>query len=77
MEKDIYGECLVDNCNGLLCEKFVAEDGKAYYYCNICGEEHWECPNCGELMNWDWLGDSELAIQDGICKNCMEDGYGK
>ena len=35
-----------------------------------------QCNNCfGYILNDD-MGNSELALQDGICKDCMQDGYG-
>lgn len=37
--------------------------------------EETKCNNCNEWVKE--LGTSELALQDNICENCMEDGYGK
>lgn len=39
--------------------------------------EKFKCENCHETYPLDMMGESELALQDKICKNCMEDGYGK
>ena len=39
--------------------------------------ELFKCENCGEYLPIEFLGDSELAMQDTICQMCMEDGYGK
>ena len=35
------------------------------------------CSNCGETVSTEDMGTSELAIQDHVCKECMEEGYGK
>lgn len=35
------------------------------------------CNNCLEIINEDDMGTTELALTDGICQNCMEEGYGK
>ena len=35
------------------------------------------CSQCGEEITKENQGESELALQDNICKYCMEDGYGK
>lgn len=34
------------------------------------------CNECGEVKLIEDLGNSELAKQDKICKECMGDGYG-
>ena len=34
------------------------------------------CKECGEVKLIEDLGNSELAKQDKICKECMGDGYG-
>ena len=34
------------------------------------------CNECGEVKLIEDLGNSELAKQDMICKECMGDGYG-
>lgn len=34
------------------------------------------CKECGEAKLIEDLGNSELAKQDMICKECMGDGYG-
>lgn len=34
------------------------------------------CKECGEIKLIEDLGNSELAKQDKICKECMGDGYG-
>ena len=34
------------------------------------------CKECGEVKLIEDLGNSELANQDMICKECMGDGYG-
>ena len=34
------------------------------------------CKECGEVKLIEDLGNSELAKQDMICKECMGDGYG-
>lgn len=40
-------------------------------------EETFECQNCHEVLPIDEKGSSELALQDGICIYCMENGYGR
>lgn len=35
------------------------------------------CSQCGEEITEENQGESELALQDNICKYCMEDGYGR
>ena len=35
------------------------------------------CKQCNCVIPIEYLGTSELAIQDNICKDCMEDGYGR
>lgn len=35
------------------------------------------CKNCECVVPIDCMGESELAIQDHVCKDCMEEGYGK
>ena len=37
--------------------------------------EETKCKNCQEWVKE--LGSSELAQQDSICQNCMEEGYGR
>ena len=34
------------------------------------------CKECGEVKLIENLGNSELAKEDKICKECMGDGYG-
>ena len=34
------------------------------------------CKECGEVKLIEDLGNSELAKEDKICKECMDDGYG-
>ena len=34
------------------------------------------CKECGEVKLIEDLGNSELAKEDMICKECMGDGYG-
>ena len=34
------------------------------------------CNECGEVKLIEDLGNSELAKEDKICKECMGDGYG-
>lgn len=34
------------------------------------------CKECGKVKLIEDLGNSELAKQDKICKECMGDGYG-
>ena len=34
------------------------------------------CKECGEVKLIEDLGNSELAKQDMICKECIGDGYG-
>lgn len=34
------------------------------------------CKECGKVKFIEDLGNSELAKQDKICKECMGDGYG-
>lgn len=36
-----------------------------------------KCSNCNRYILQDNLGISELAIQDNICEECMEEGYGE
>lgn len=36
-----------------------------------------QCSQCGEYILEDDLGSSELASQDNICQECMENGYGR
>lgn len=36
-----------------------------------------KCKQCGEWKNEDDMGDSELALEDVVCKECMENSYGK
>lgn len=38
--------------------------------------ETFVCSECGEVKQIEDLGNSELAKQDKICKECMGDGYG-
>ena len=38
--------------------------------------EKFICKECGEVKLIEDLGNSELAKQDMICKECMGDGYG-
>ena len=40
-------------------------------------DDTFECQNCHERYSEDEKGSSELALQDGICTYCMEDGYGR
>lgn len=35
------------------------------------------CSQCGEEITEENQGESELALEDNICKECMEDRYGK
>lgn len=35
-----------------------------------------ECQNCHRYIHKSELGTSELALQDNICEDCMQDGYG-
>lgn len=39
--------------------------------------DKFECQQCGEIFELDEMGGSELALNDGICKYCMSDGYGE
>lgn len=40
-------------------------------------DDYFFCSNCRELFSMDEMGNSELAMQDRICKYCMEErGYG-
>lgn len=34
------------------------------------------CSNCNRYILQDNLGISELAIQDNVCEDCIEGGYG-
>ena len=38
--------------------------------------EMFYCDNCGCWYMEDEMGTSELALQDGICEYCMQNGYG-
>ena len=41
-------------------------------------EDFFFCSNCRELFPMEEMGSSELAMQDRICKYCMEErGYGR
>lgn len=51
-------------------------------YCENTNEYHWkdDCEYCNNCQSWylkDEMSTEELALQDGICEYCMEDGYGK
>jgi hypothetical protein len=35
------------------------------------------CNNCFRYVPKDDIGTSELAMQDNICEDCIEDGYGE
>lgn len=35
------------------------------------------CKNCDCVVPIECMGESELAIQDHICRDCMEEGYGR
>ena len=35
------------------------------------------CNNCECVVPIEYMGESELAIQDHICKDCMQEGYGQ
>ena len=49
---------------------------KIFYYCPECDKEYFKCNQCGEIKEADDLGESELAMNDIICKECMKNGYG-
>lgn len=36
-----------------------------------------QCNQCGKELTEENQGESELALTDNICKDCMEDGYGE
>lgn len=36
-----------------------------------------QCNQCGKELTEEDQGESELALTDNICKDCMEDGYGE
>lgn len=38
--------------------------------------ETFTCNECGEVKPIEDLGSNELAKEDKICKECMDDGYG-
>lgn len=71
-----FGECELSGCRGHIRYDDEDEEGRRYYYCDKCGETYYECSNCGEIMTEEWMGESELALTDNICKNCMHEGYG-
>jgi hypothetical protein len=58
-----------------------------YYDVNYMNYEAWcdyeelhdmfVCNQCLEVLPSEEKGTSELALQDGICKECMQNGYGK
>lgn len=52
-------------------------DAKCYSFEEFVDNEVTQCSNCNMYILKDNLGYSELAINDNICENCMEDGYGK
>lgn len=45
--------------------------------CEIELDDYRKCEQCGNMIHQDYMGESELALQDSICKECMEEGYGK
>lgn len=60
-------------------EQFVEDEIE---YCESEGKyefksEMFYCDNCGCWYMEDEKGTSELALQDGICEYCMENGYGE
>lgn len=55
---------------------------KHIIYCENTNEYHWkeDCEYCNNCQSWylqDEMSTEELALQDGICEYCMEEGYGK
>ena len=36
-----------------------------------------QCSNCQRYILEEQLGHTELALQDCICEDCMQDGYGE
>ena len=43
-------------------------------------EELIKCDNCGEMVEEDYLSNSDLITEGGtlnICMQCVENGYGK
>ena len=47
-----------------------------YYYCPECDKEYFKCSECGEIKEADDLGESTLAMNDIICRECLKNGYG-
>lgn len=35
------------------------------------------CKNCDCVVPEYFIGESELALQDHVCRDCMENGYGR
>lgn len=54
--------------------KSISEDLKELN--NKLDMETFICKECGEVKLIEDLGNSELAKQDKICKECVGDGYG-
>lgn len=52
-------------------------DVKCYNFEEFVDSEVTKCSNCDRYVLNDHIGFSELAIQDNICEDCMENGYGK
>ena len=39
-------------------------------------KEYFKCSECGEIKEADDLGESTLAMNDIICRECLKNGYG-
>lgn len=48
---------------------------KIFYYCPECDKEYFKCSECGEIKEADDLGESTLAQNYIICKECIHNGY--
>lgn len=50
---------------------------KPKHFENFVESEVTICSNCGRYVLVDNIGTSELAMQDNICEECLEMGYGE
>lgn len=60
--------------------RFVRELNGLYTFVSVYerpNDGEFECKNCHNIFPDDYMGTSELAIQDSICQQCMSDGYGR
>ena len=46
-------------------------------FTNISEEETFTCQNCNEEKSIEEKGTSELAMNDCICEECMQQSYGR